>query len=501
MSAMVTQEQRDKEYKEARAAQEIFRGAIQFTMEGKVDKLDALILEFLKSNQGVSAQDMITDFQSEGRTLLHIATSSGHSNVFDYLIQKLDSDHIVQMINQPDDKGFTPLINATIGENSHIMAKLLELGAQVNARNLDQASAIHFAAGDGSVERMKLLVDSGADISLHSLTGGNCLHWAAGKGRSEVIKYLISLGSSKVDINDAPPPCLPAIIMAAVSSCDSGVAALVDAGADTGLILSGNLTLLHICAENNLLEAAASILKTENGAKCCLVETSDGNKPVHLAAMVGHVKMMELLIPSSDAGSDVALLLKDGKKRMAHWEAKHKADSNSLNSSASVNGGSSNGDGATKNKNRSTRALEPVKAAANAEAEAQAEAAKDKGNELFKIKNFSEALVHYTKAIDLKGDDATYWSNRSACFLSLGDAPNSLLDAEVCRRIRPDWTKGCYRLAAARMALGYYEDAAVAAFEGLKLDNSNLPLKLLTQEAVKKGQEEYQKQLAASNKA
>ena len=79
----------------------------------------------------------------------------------------------------------------------------------------------------------------------------------------------------------------------------------------------------------------------------------------------------------------------------------------------------------------------------------------------------------------------------------MGDAHNALLDAEVCRRLRPDWTKGCYRLASARLALGLFEDAAVAAFEGVKLDPNDQKLKELTHEAVRRGREE---QLRASAK-
>ncbi len=75
---------------------------------------------------------------------------------------------------------------------------------------------------------------------------------------------------------------------------------------------------------------------------------------------------------------------------------------------------------------------------------------------------------------------------------------DALLDAEVCRFLKPDWPKGCYRLGQARMACGLYEDAAVAAFEGMKLDNNNAELKKLTQEAVKRGKGEHQKKLKAA---
>ncbi len=43
------------------------------------------------------------------------------------------------------------------------------------------------------------------------------------------------------------------------------------------------------------------------------------------------------------------------------------------------------------------------------------------------------------------------------------------------------------------MACGLFEDAAVAAFEGIKLDNNNEDLKVLTKEAVRRGKVEHQK--------
>jgi len=304
------------------------------------------------------------------------------------------------MVNRVDDKGSTPLINATIGENASIMSKLLKLGAKVNARNTDQAAAVHFAAGDGSVDRTKLLVDAGAEVSLASLSGGNCLHWAASKGRSEVIKYLLSLGpAAKLDINLALPSCPPAIIMAAVACCDAGVVSLVQAGADTGMLLTGNLTVLHICAEQNLIEAATAIVATESGVKCCLVETEDGNLPIHLAAMHGLDAMMKLLLPHSGVGTDVTVLLADGKERLKRWEDKHGATGGGAGGgNKGREGGQANGgapgppaeSSAGGNRPRSCRVVEAVAPAASPQDAQLAEAAKEAGNEHFKAKRYPQ---------------------------------------------------------------------------------------------------------------
>jgi hypothetical protein len=78
----------------------------------------------------------------------------------------------------------------------------------------------------------------------------------------------------------------------------------------------------------------------------------------------------------------------------------------------------------------------------------------------------------------------------------MGKNIEALKDAEICRNLRPTWVRGAYRLASARLALGQFEDAAVAAFEGVKLDNSNGEMKALLQKCVRMGQEEHKAGLA-----
>ena len=51
------------------------------------------------------------------------------------------------------------------------MKSLIDLGADVNALNNDGAGAVHFAAGDGSVSRLKLLTAAGANIKTMSQSG------------------------------------------------------------------------------------------------------------------------------------------------------------------------------------------------------------------------------------------------------------------------------------------------------------------------------------------
>ena len=53
----------------------------------------------------------------------------------------------------------------------------------------------------------------------------------------------------------------------------------------------------------------------------------------------------------------------------------------------------------------------------------------------------------------LDNDDATLYSNRSFCFLQIGDGDKAFADAYTCRMNRSDWPKAWYRLGAALMLL------------------------------------------------
>ena len=50
-------------------------------------------------------------------------------------------------------------------------------------------------------------------------------------------------------------------------------------------------------------------------------------------------------------------------------------------------------------------------------------------------------------------DYATLLANRSLCLLRLENGPMALKDATLCRMMRPNWPKACYRQGAAFMRL------------------------------------------------
>lgn len=497
MSALSSHE---GDYRLARQMQDIFRDAIKAIMDNNLSQLQNAMSRLIEAHPDSSLEEAIAEFHSEGKTLLHIAANSGNLPILRTLLDYCPESNHKKLVNLKDHRGFTPFMNATISENEEMMLFLIGLGAEVNARNEDGANAIHFAAADGNIQRLKVLAEHGGQFHVQSKSG-TALHWAAGKGHAEAIQFLIQHG--KVDVNATSAEGIPAVIMAAVAMSDLGVKYLVEAGADIGMIVSGNLTTLHICAENGLLQAVQSIIATETGRRCCSIETTEGNNPLHLAAMVSNRDMVKLLLPvcpvapsltGSNEEETLHKIMEDGQVRMKKWEALHHAKQQQAEEEVNPAQHLSQTTAAD-----SMARFEAIQCPPTSEeVRAQAEQCKDKANDFYKQGKFNEAIAKYTEAISLDKCNAVYWSNRSACYLSMKENRNALLDAETCRRLKPDWSKGCYRLAAARLAMELYEDAAVAAFEGCKLDANNEELKAIMQKAIKKGQEEHKQKMLAS---
>jgi hypothetical protein len=60
-------------------------------------------------------------------------------------------------------------------------------------------------------------------------------------------------------------------------------------------------------------------------------------------------------------------------------------------------------------------------------------------------------LFDSLQALKVDQFDATLFSNRSICWLRLGDGTKALCDAMECKNLRPKWAKAYYRKGAALM--------------------------------------------------
>eukprot|EP00743_Colponemidia_sp_Colp-15_P003141 GILK01003394.1.p1 GENE.GILK01003394.1~~GILK01003394.1.p1 ORF type:complete len:441 (-),score=97.34 GILK01003394.1:177-1499(-) len=101
-----------------------------------------------------------------------------------------------------------------------------------------------------------------------------------------------------------------------------------------------------------------------------------------------------------------------------------------------------------------------------------AEDEKNKGNQLLAEKKYNEAVVSYTKAIEMF-PKAIYYGNRAAAHSFLGEHQKALDDSQEAIKLDPKYTKGYGRMAASYAFLGNWSQAAQCYEQALQLDPHN----------------------------
>lgn len=142
--------------------------------DGLIDELKRL------SDEGVSME--LKD--SEGRTILHVACSSGDLKIVEFLL----SQHV--NINAIDTAGNTPLLFSIQHDFVKISEVLIEKGAEVKGNPDFIAYVLSQAAIKGNVFKVKLLLDAGVNPNLKDFQGRTVAHAAAICNNIEIIELL-----------------------------------------------------------------------------------------------------------------------------------------------------------------------------------------------------------------------------------------------------------------------------------------------------------------------
>jgi len=374
---------------------------------------------------------------ANGRGALHFAARDGRTEICKYLLEDLNL-----CVDSRDDDGETPLIHATRQGHLQTAKYLLEHGADpATTSNELGTTALHHAAGTGSVELINLLLSKGVPVDAPS-DAGPPLIWASGNDRPTAVKTLLDHGA---DPNSETDDNVTALISAVAASSLESVKLLVKRGAKVN-VNAGGVTPLHIAADNG----------NEKMISCLLEAGADPNtrdeedlKPLQVAAAKGNRAVVEMFFPVTSPDPTIPDWTVDGLLAYAqHQTAKAQVS--------------------PENKQKSLEA-------------------KLRGDEAFKKKDYLTAVDAYTQAIDLDPNNAILLSNRSLCWIRLGQAEQALADAKACRAMCPDWPKACYREGVALRLLQCFDEAANAFYEGVKLDPENKELVDAFREAVEAG--------------
>lgn len=100
------------------------------------------------------------------------------------------------LVQQPDERGFTPLVLATYHNQQSITKLLLDHGAQVDAQDANGNTALMGIAFKGFTDLANLFIDEyNADLNVRNNSGATALSFAAMFGQEEMARLLLAKGA------------------------------------------------------------------------------------------------------------------------------------------------------------------------------------------------------------------------------------------------------------------------------------------------------------------
>ncbi|KAM0561249.1 hypothetical protein ACHAPJ_003127 [Fusarium lateritium] len=201
------------------AIKELFSEAIESSPRLVLSKaLDLIPYVSSRSNRNTQREfkEMVNQVWESTTALHYAAAQSGKA--LEMLLPFVDN------INFPDGKGATPLIlAATTGERRGVLA-LLKAGADVDAVDAWNQTALFYAVDACSGDVVRTLLEHGADPNIASNTGHSPLEVAIGLNNSEVAKILLEFAP---DLNAPTTTGHPPAFLASWLGCTDALETLI----------------------------------------------------------------------------------------------------------------------------------------------------------------------------------------------------------------------------------------------------------------------------------
>lgn len=274
----------------------------------------------------------INNIYNKGKTLLHAAVENGNSElIILYLISK-GAD-----VNIRDNEGRSPLHYAANNGMNAICEELINSGAEVNAKDMNGSTALHLAALQKESKVVMSLLKGGAKDSRNN-SNMMALDIAAEKGDEYSVNYLVKLDKSEIRLfslhhaveggnlnviedlikkdkrlvkyyNDFGSPLHLAAKLGKKEICEL----LIKEGASTIIEARtkpyDGCIALHFAAMNGYKEICELLI--EKDRRCIDWPNMSGNTPLHMAAIAGNIEIINLLIKK---GADINYKAANGDK-------------------------------------------------------------------------------------------------------------------------------------------------------------------------------------------
>ncbi|MDF7798942.1 ankyrin repeat domain-containing protein [Pontiellaceae bacterium B1224] len=149
-------------------------------------------------------------------------------------------------VNEKNKQGWTPMHFAVVRGKTGCVEVLVAKGAKLDERTGTLKTPLHLAADRGFLEIATLLVENGADLKAQDDEGWTPLHYAAEKDKVDVAAYLIEQGT---EVNAVSKRGGTPLIEAAASASPEMIKLLIKNGADGTIKATNGKTALDYAIE------------------------------------------------------------------------------------------------------------------------------------------------------------------------------------------------------------------------------------------------------------
>lgn len=198
-----------------------------------------------------------------------------------------------------------PLADATELGDSEAIRTLLAKKVDVNARQADGMTALHWAVQNDDADAVRLLLSAGADAKIQNRYGVTPLSLACISGNTSVVEQILTAGA---DANTALPGGETALMTAARTGRIGPVKALLARSADVNAREHKGQTALMWAAAEGHLEVVNALLEAGADFRTAL---SSGFTPFFFAVREGRT---EVVFRFLSAGIDVNENLRPDRK-------------------------------------------------------------------------------------------------------------------------------------------------------------------------------------------
>lgn len=224
-------------------------------------------------------------------------------------------------VNQRDSENVTLLHWASINNRKDIMSFFIDHGAEIDAIGGElQATPLHWATRQGHLDAVVILMNAGADSTIRDAEGCSCIHLAAQFGHTALVAYFIARGVSP-DLVDrvGMTPLMWAVWK--VCSLDP-TRLLLTLGASINLIDHQGNTALHWAILSRNASAISTLIL--QGHASLHTPNNRGETPLSmLQSQVGSIwvspKVSDVIKEHSESKSNNCLYRITHDKRMRWW--------------------------------------------------------------------------------------------------------------------------------------------------------------------------------------